>query len=351
MTDLALAKTSLLASLLRPDPDPLARPAVDAFYAALLSAVRRCSYTNIQTCKDWITTHIVPSKRRTVLFARYIVALAKSFDAPPKQDAKEKENDKDISARRKQLHLLYLLHDVLHHVTFHHHPRDSHSPFADAIIPSIATLLHLVASTCEDAQPNRNRNGNRKSNIHSHLHDLLTIWEKCTYFPAPTLSHFRKLVTEPQHASVNANDTDSPSKQPVKNQNQTHQQRIQWRDAPYILPATHGDPALPYHELPAANLLPHIKPNSTAPILPSAVRPLLCAAGPARKELVAAVKNLLGEVDELYADGDAAATKGDKGRDISELGEIVVRDAFGEIMGGETYYGWSRGFCKSVEGD
>ena len=109
----------------------------------------------------------------------------------------------------------------------------------------------------------------------------------------------------------------------------------------------HGDPSTPWYDLPAGNWLPVLEPNSTRPMNPSQVKPLQLASGPADKTLVDAVKKLLVDVDNIYAKGVPAD---DAAFDIDQLGEQVELDEItGEILGGETYYGWSRTFCEKMK--
>ncbi|CAI4210282.1 unnamed protein product [Parascedosporium putredinis] len=72
------------------------------------------------------------------------------------------------------------------------------------------------------------------------------------------------------------------------------------------------------------------------------------ASGPADKAVVDAVKALLGKVDRLFAkDVD---WHDEPHVDFNELGERVLLDEVtGEVIGGETYYGWSREFCTKMK--
>jgi hypothetical protein len=118
------------------------------------------------------------------------------------------------------------------------------------------------------------------------------------------------------------------------------------RKAPYVMPATHGDPATPFYDLPAGNMLPHIVPNSSTPINSQLMKPLQFMAGPADQSLVTAVKDFLKDADSIYNTPDP-----DEGIvvDIDELGQSLVRDEVtGELEVAENYYGWSKKFCEDM---
>lgn len=48
--ELAIAKATLSATLFRADPTSLSRPAVDAFFPLVTSALAQCSRPNVQVC-------------------------------------------------------------------------------------------------------------------------------------------------------------------------------------------------------------------------------------------------------------------------------------------------------------
>ena len=115
-----------------------------------------------------------------------------------------------------------------------------------------------------------------------------------------------------------------------------------------MMPPTHGDPSTPYYDLPAGNMIPHIIPNSTIPLRPDSIKPLQFLAGPADETLVDALKGFLKDVDQIY--GTEELIKDDGNVDIDELGQRITRDEItGDILDGETYYGWSRAFCHQMK--
>ncbi|POS73124.1 hypothetical protein DHEL01_v208485 [Diaporthe helianthi] len=316
---LAIAKASLLASLLKADADAgltsSSRDEIEQFHGLLNAAVAKCSPTNVQKCKQWILQHLVPSPARAVAFGKYLVALTASFPSGPQKAP-------GPSLKRRRLHVLYVLNDVLFHVKF----RTTNQDFFDRISPHVPALFKGAASF---------------TNVPKHtkkLHNLLQLWENKSYFSTPLLESLRAAVEEgPNSEGSEANGGHVANKA---------QAGLTAREAPFTLPSMHGDPSTPWYDLPAANWLPVIEPNSMRPMNPTMIKPLQLAGGPADKNLIDAVKKLLGDVDKVYAKD--AHMDGDSAVDVSQMGEFIERDELGDIVGGETYYGWSRNFCEKM---
>ncbi|KAI7785570.1 hypothetical protein LA080_006991 [Diaporthe eres] len=316
---LAIAKASLLASLLKADADAdlasCSRDEIEQFHGLLNAAVAKCSPTNVQKCKQWILQHLVPSPARAAAFGKYLVALASSFPSGSQKAP-------GPSPKRRRLHVLYVLNDILFHVKF----RTRNHGFFDNIAPHLPALFKSAASFTTAPKHLKK------------LHDLLQLWEKKFYFPASVLESLRAAVEEgPKSEGSEANGGVVANK--------AHAASTA-RDAPFTLPSMHGDPSTPWYDLPAANWLPVIEPNSTRPMNPNMIKPLQLAGGPADKNLVDAVKKLLGDVDKIYSKD--ALLAGDSAVDVSQMGEFIERDELGDIVGGETYYGWSRSFLLST---
>src|SRR5205823_4645539 len=98
------------------------------------------------------------------------------------------------------------------------------------------------------------------------------------------------------------------------------------KDAPYVMPALHGDPAIPWFDQPAACWMPHIVPNSLRPIDPLLIKPLHFKSGPMDESLVSAVKELLDFADRLYGDHNEDGIGGRKFIDINEMGQKFFRN-------------------------
>lgn len=274
----------------------------------------------LQKCKLWLLQHLIQSSNRTAAFGKYLVAFANSQSGEAKSNPPTKP-----SVKRRRLHLLYVLNDLLFHVK---HRTSNQTVFTD-LEPHLPALFKAAAAFA-DAPKHAKK-----------LQDLIQLWQQKGYFAAGVFDKLRTIVTEGPNADIETNAA------AVTTNNAASASSGLSRDAPYILPSMHGDVSTPWYDLPAANWLPVIEPNSTRPMNPSMIKPLQLASGPADKTLTQAVKKLLADVDKIYAqdvrlDGDATLV------DIGQMGEVIERDEMGEIVGGDTYYGWSRAFCEKM---
>ncbi|KAB5545591.1 hypothetical protein GE09DRAFT_967851, partial [Coniochaeta sp. 2T2.1] len=323
--ELAVAKASLSATLFRADPTSCSRDDIDHFFALLNSAVAQCSPANVQKCKQWSLHNLVPSNGRVAPLGKYLCALANSF-SPEKDKERTKTRAKgklhEPSARRKRLHLLYILNDIFYHVKF----RDGNSNFADKAESFLPGLVRSAA-----AFPNCPKHAKK-------IQDLISLWEENGYVTTDAIAKLRTaaeqaLVSEKQDAS---NGTDTQGAAAASKAN---------KEAPFVMPAMHGDPTMPWYDLPAGNWLPVLEPNSTRPMRPSMIKPLQLAPGQADKTLVEAVNKLLVDVDKLYS-----SEAYDGPYDVDQMGEIVATDGLkGDNAGGATYYGWSRAFAEKMK--
>ncbi|KAF6819139.1 hypothetical protein CSOJ01_01524 [Colletotrichum sojae] len=325
--ELAIAKASLSAILFRKEPFSLTRPEIETFHALLHDAIHQCSPANVQNCKRWILKNLAASPARVAALGKYLAALSNSF---PDDDGAAKKTKP--SARRKRLHILYVVNDVLYHAIV----RDGDARLATELQPSLASLFHSAASF---------RNCPKQA---KKLETLLGLWEAQKYFPPSVTDELRNTVKEAPEGGKLSKATGQGNGQDHTGSNLGVKPA---KDAPYMIPSMHGDPNTPWYDLPAANWLPHLEPNSTKPMNPDMIKPLQLAPGPADKALAKAVKDLLADVEKLYCKS-ASTQQSDLPHptELSEMGERVVLDEItGEVIGGETYYGWSRGFCEKMK--
>ncbi|RSL42109.1 hypothetical protein CEP53_012372 [Fusarium sp. AF-6] len=307
--ELVIAKATLSATLFRADPTSLSRPVVDAFFPLLTNAISQCSRPNVQKCKAWIVDNVAPSPARIAALAKYLGILSKSLQ----------DDGSRPSLKRKRLHLLYVLNDVFYHVI----KRKGDGKFAtlwDGVLPS------LVASAAAFDNCPKHK---------AKLENLVRLWEEKKYFSTDIISKLKDALA----SGVASQPTETPqiSNAPIRLA----------KDAPYTLPSLHGDPSTPWYDLPATTWLPHLTPNSTKPMIPDLIRPIQLAPGPADKVLVDAVQGLLGEVERMFS--REQKLNDEPGVDLNELGERVLLDEItGEIIGGETYYGWSQVETEAV---
>lgn len=262
-----------------------------------------------QKCKDLISNHVASSPSRTAALAKFLSALANTqTDTQPKKP----------SSKRRRLHILYIISDTLHHTAV----RQQSKGFAENLASSIPKLISLAADF---------------SNCSKHilkLEGLIDLWLQAKYFPDSTTLLFRNAL-EGNVAEVAGTSAPVDTFKLAK-------------DVPFNLPSAHGDASVPWYDLPASTWLPHITPNSTKPMYPDMMRPIQMAAGPAEKTLVSAVQLLLKNAERLYSRDGSGEDKSNI-TNVNELGERVVLDAVdGEVIDGDTYYGWSRAFCQRM---
>ncbi|ETN36557.1 uncharacterized protein HMPREF1541_08835 [Cyphellophora europaea CBS 101466] len=289
---LTVAKATFAASLLRPDVIKIDRE---------------------ETCKQWLLENIVPSASRTSAFVKYATARVRHASAPEDSSSK-------TSQYRQRLHCLYLLHDLLHHAKYHAHNPTIQSNLTQACQASAVEIFRLAASE-------------NKPKIRGRLHNLVNIWEADEFFAPDLLNQIRKSISDPS-AHVSENEASTAT-------------TLVPKEIPFMMPASHGEPGLPFHELPAGNLMPHIHPNKTIPMRPDAIRPLQFSAGPADESLVNAIKDFLKDVDGIEGTFQHFDDEGIV-PDIDDLGQLTYTNEAGEVVG-DTYYGWSRSFCEKMK--
>ncbi|KAL3445860.1 hypothetical protein BJX65DRAFT_138806 [Aspergillus insuetus] len=337
----AIAKASLAAGLLRPDPTSVSRNEITTLHNYLDRALSHCSPANIQTCKKWLLEYVIPSSNRVSLLAKYLVTLSGSFeDGANSTNAQEKSsreqgggrNGRGTSAKQKRLHILYLLNDLFHHTKYHGSSTAAFSTLSGSLQPHIIEILSYAASYDRETNPK----------LHRRLADLLDIWQEHGYFSADYVGKLREVVAN-SAVSGPLRTSATPGAETAESERKTP------RDVPFVMPPTHGDPSTPYYDLPAGNLIPHIIPNSTIPLRPDMIKPLQFLAGPADEKLVKALKGFFKDVDRIYGSTELDRREGEI-VDVDELGQTVIREAAtGEILDGETYYGWSRAFCQQMK--
>ncbi|KAI1326870.1 hypothetical protein F5Y16DRAFT_373681 [Xylariaceae sp. FL0255] len=314
----AIAKAAFSAVLLRSDPVPCSRSQIDEFFAQLDAAVLRCSSENIQKSKQWILANVAHSNPRAAALAKYTLALASSFSA----DLATTRKAGQTSTKRKRLHLLYVLSDVLYHT----HIRQKDHSFSPNLEPSLLGLFQSAA-----AFPNSPKHAKK-------LFALLDLWEENRYYGSEFIEKLRQAVREAPQTLESSSSKNGSTDNSINSS----------KDTPFIMPTMHGDVTVPWYDLPAANWLPVLEPNSTRPMNPEMIKPLQFSSGPADKQLIKAVENLLADVGRIYSKESYVTDS--RTADIDQLGQRVILDeTTGAIIGGETYYGWSRSFCEKMK--
>jgi len=254
---------------------------------------------------------------------KYLTALTTSLGGSAGQTSSTKC---EPSVKRKRMHILYLVNDVLHHSKY----RINDASICGKIQPILVSLFGSAASF--KACPKHQRK----------VLDLLDIWDEKGYYSKDYIDKLREAVRNSAEAGEHAEGSSAAT---GKEQGLMMKSA---KSAPYVMPAVHGDPSTPWFDLPAGNLMPHIVPNSTRPINPDMIKPLQFVAGPADENLVLAVKALLEDVQTIF--GGETDQEEKPTLDIDEIGQPIILDEItGEVIDGEGYYGWSRSFCEKMK--
>ncbi|KAI1615216.1 hypothetical protein EDD37DRAFT_512027 [Exophiala viscosa] len=312
---LSLAKAAFGASLLRHDVTKVSRDELPQFHSAFEAVLSNCSRQNIQTCKGWLLENVAVSATRITAFGRFLANTSKHL-------ASQADETASSTVPRQRLHILYLLNDLLHHSRYHATDKDLHTTLTQSLHPFLSELFQLAT---KDAKPKISRR----------LQDLVEIWQGAEYLEKNLLDRIADILT-----GIGPGTTEEVQAEP-KLERAT-------KELPYNLPATHGDPSLPFYDLPAGNLMPLIVPNSSQPMRADDIRALHFSAGAADESLVNALKDFLVDVQSMD-DTVAHLEKTGLHPEMDEMGQIWYRDEAGDLIG-DTYYGWSRAFCEKMRG-
>lgn len=277
-------------------------------------------------------SNIIPSAARTIAVGKYLVALSGSYKKDTNCDDTKSTKQEGPSGRRKQLHILYLLNDCLHHTKNHIESSSAHAILTGNIQTFLCDLFGHAAAYSTDIH----------SIHHKKLQDLLGIWDQHGYYQPSYIEKLRDTVANAARKGY----PDIGGSSTRVNGSWDNGSGGARKDAPYIMPASHGDPSAPYYDLPAGNMLPCIMPNSAMPINPQLVKPLKFLTGPAEESLATVVRTFLQDVESL----DDGFGEGITDTDVDELGQCVLRDqTSGDTLEGMSYYGWSRAFCDKMK--
>ncbi|MCJ1434349.1 hypothetical protein MMC27_003717 [Xylographa pallens] len=329
---MAIAKASLAAGLMRPDPSSVPRDQITHFHELLEEALTQCSPTNIQRCKEWLLRNTISSTARIASIGKYLTALSASLSEDSEQNTNVPNRAWSPKNRRKQLHVLYLVNDLLHHTKYHKGSPSASSVVTSTLHPFLSKLVE-AASAYDSVDYSKQRR---------RISNLLDEWEKQDYYNYLEIEKLRDIAARVARGTLEDGQAEPLTVNIPVNGADTIK-----AEAPFMMPASHGDPSAPYYELPAGNMMPHIIPNSATPINQHIVKPLQFLAGPANKSLAIAVKDFLEDVGKLYRQ-ELVEDEG-MSMDIDELGQTVLRDEVGETVASEAYYGWSKAFCEKMK--
>ncbi|OAL38090.1 hypothetical protein AYO20_02542 [Fonsecaea nubica] len=298
---ISLAKASFGASLLRPDVTKVSRDDLPTFHNAFEATLHQCSSRNIQTCKQWLLENVVVSTTRTTALGKYLVAIARHLTNQPDESSSTRVS-------RQRLHILYLVNDLLHHARYHEADVALCNNLTQSLQPFLADLIRLSAS---DA----------KAHVRRRLSDLIQLWKEEEYFSPQVIDEMHDALAGVASKAQPTVEHEAGRKSADK-------------ELPYLIPATHGDPSLPFYDLPAGNLMRHIIPNSSQPMRPDEVRALQFSAGPADESLVNALKDFLNDVKGAESTLPRLEQSG-LSPEIDEMGQISYHDETGDVVGQE----------------
>ncbi|KAL8806023.1 MAG: hypothetical protein Q9200_005195 [Gallowayella weberi] len=307
---LAIAKASLGAGLMRPEPKPVAKTEIAEFHRLLDALLAQCTAANIQLCKEWLLQNTAPSAVRTGAVGKYLVALAATLSTSIDKPGLGHITPSKKPSPRRQLHILYLVHDLLHHTKFHGTGLANSSSLWQTLEPYIAQLVGLAAA----------HNPGKHPQHFSRLSDLIDVWSEGDYFPTTFITGLQRTVSDASDGNVSSTGAAMPQDgwRPTAEVGTGDSQK----EAPFIMPSSHGDPSIPFYDLPAGNLMPCIVPNSSVPISSLMVKPLQMRAGPADEKLARAVKVFLRDAEAIYRP-KMPEEEYDK-FEIDELGQTVL---------------------------
>lgn len=225
--------------------------------------------------------------------------------------------------------MLYLVSDLIYHTTI----RNKDTSFGDNLRPFLSTLFSSAASF--KGSPKHLRK----------IKTLLDIWEERHYYTTGDINKLRHAVEIAQGSNSAVEEGAGLGGETIS----SGAVRAS-KDVPFTMPAIHGDQNLPWYDLPAGNLMQHIIPNSTRPIDPTLVKPMRFGAGQADKDLVAAVKSFLEEVEMIYDPVACHDETESPTWDMDDVGRRVLRDDLGDVAAGDdAYYGWSTTLCEKMK--
>lgn len=276
---------------------------------------------------------MISSEGRVAALGKFLVSYAESLGKITAAKQARSAENAGPSNRTKQLHILYLLSDLIHHTRHHSHVSPLSVSTAELLKQPVSNIVTLASKYDQSAHARH----------HTRIKDLIEIWETRGDYP---IEHCQKLrdhaATALRNAPINSDEVSKSQARDLPESTEIG------GDVPFNMPATHGEESTPFYDLPAGNMMPHIIPNSTAPIDPQSMKPLHFPSGPADKILISAVQDLLRSADEL--DSIRLIDWEGEGRYINEMGQVLTKDdGRNDVLEGESYYGWSYEFCQDMK--
>ena len=278
-----------------------------------------------QLCRDWLLRYVFSSGPRIVSFGKFLAAFSSSLGKESRSEgAVNTQAGKGPSTKRKQLHLLYLVNELLHH---------SHGRLHQSVSTLEPQLAHIVSESAACSPQKFEKH-------HAKLRNLLGIWDGKRYFEA---SFIEKLSEIPERANTVGSLTLTQSHQIDSNDKLPALEKHSW-----YLPSAHGRADMPWEDLPAANFLNEKcfdLLRQKRPIYGRAIKPMQFNNVVPDSELVEAAEALLSDAAAVY--DKRSDTIGGPAMEVDEMGQIFVRNKDnGKAINEMTTYGWPLGRCQ-----
>lgn len=110
-----------------------------------------CSRTNIKACRSFLLRSFLNSSLKVDRLGKFLTALSRQITPADHGAIENLPRETLFTARRKRLHILYLLNDVLFHAS--HHPRKSRwQSFSKGLSPHLVELVYLASAAASNAE-------------------------------------------------------------------------------------------------------------------------------------------------------------------------------------------------------
>ncbi|KAL9087242.1 MAG: hypothetical protein Q9165_006736 [Trypethelium subeluteriae] len=271
---MSVKKAAFSAAFLRADPTPVAKDSLASFHDELDEVISKGTNTSVQKCKLWLVENAVPSESRVIALGKYLTSLSLTVTPPEPSKKDEKPANLQTSLRKKRIHLLYLINDLLHHTKYHAQQTGNHAILTARMKLHLPELMRDAASF--DASKNKK--------LHQKLHDIISIWEDNNYYIKEFCNTLHQIA---ESAGKVSGDSQARGEETGNATNSNSQIAT---NVPLALPSTHGDRTAHWSDLPTGCTMQHVARNSTRPIKLREMRQLELNSRSAEPAMVEAIK-------------------------------------------------------------
>lgn len=332
---------------------PISKSDVHEFFTLLHTVIAKPHRTTLQPARRWIMINIVnkdfPSPHRVNQLMSFFVKYAKEclviLDSKTATSLAEiggipgiigtsnsptniqnviaklspGVNPQQRSVKARNVALLFLIHQVLVHVT-----ERTRKVITDLIYQTLPNLVEVVATNVDSSEDDNFA-------AHGQILTMLKVWLEKAFFPRAYLVHLKELAMKSGGIERDAGD------QFAALADNGHEISV-------TLPTVHGNPRLPWYRQPAT-----VQFRAKATPKSRTIQPALVNQNIVKREPgTIASKAVIEAVEDVLAFRRAQKTKQEEGKvmDADEMGRRIVMKPDGSIKTGQTYYGWSEEFCK-----